>query len=95
VSDEEGVYVDGELHLTLETVAEIYCVEVVWLREAYNRGLLGAGRDMQRTVCIVAARLDHVAIVVRLRHLVGRDIDAVARALAEIDPLTWEGASGS
>ena len=85
MNSEESVYVDGELHLTLETVAEIYRVEVVWLREAYDRGLLGAGRTARRTECIAAARLDHVATVVRLRHFVGRDLGAVARALAEID----------
>ena len=78
------IYLDGELHLTLKTVAEIYQVEVVWLREVYDRGLLGAGRDAERTVCLAAARLDHVATVVRLRHLVGRDIDALVRALADV-----------
>ncbi len=83
MSDEERVYLDGELHLTLETVARIYRVEVVWLREVYDRGLLGSGRPAQRTVCIAAARLDHVATVVRLRHLVGADVDALARALAD------------
>lgn len=74
--------VDGERHLALETVAEIYHVQTVWLREVYDSGLLGRGHEAGGTISIAVTRLDRVATVVRLRHLCGSDVDTLALALA-------------
>lgn len=82
---DERIYVGGELYLSLETVAEIYRVEVVWLRQAQDAGLLGSDVATQPMVCIAAARLDHVATIVRLHQVLGLDLDAIRRELdAEI-----------
>ena len=75
------LYVDGELYLTLEAVAEVYAVEVVWLREVVDSGLVGAGVRAQPTACIAAVRLDHVATIVRMHRLLGLDVEAIRLAL--------------
>jgi hypothetical protein len=73
--------VDGELYLSLETVAELYEVKVVWLREAYDSGLLGSGVAKGPTVCIAAIQMDRVASLVRLHVTLGLDLDAIALSL--------------
>lgn len=82
----ERIFVGGELYLSVETVAEVYRVEVVWLREVLDAGLLAGGVASQPTLCIAAARLDHVATIVRLHRALGLDLDAIR--------LLLEGASG-
>jgi len=78
---EDRIYVDGELHVALESVAEMYRVEVVWLREVADAGLLGSGFRARPRPCIAAVRLDHVATLVRLRRVVGVDVEAIRLAL--------------
>lgn len=82
----ERIFVEGELYLSVETVAEVYRVEVVWLREVLDAGLLAGGVASQPTLCIAATRLDHVATIVRLHRALGLDLDAIR--------LLLEGASG-
>ena len=74
--------VEGELHLSLEAVAEVYRVQAVWLREVYDCGLLGSGVDAERTVFIHCARLDRVATIVRLHQVLGLDVEDIALELA-------------
>jgi hypothetical protein len=78
---EERVWLDGELYLALETVAEIYRVRYAWLREVYDLGLLGRGVDRGTTLCIGAVELDHVATIVRLHTVLGLDARAIRREL--------------
>ena len=75
--------VEGELYLSLETIAELYEVETVWLREAYDSGLLGGGIDKGPSVCIAAVQLDRVATLVRMHAVLGLDIDTIALSLEE------------
>jgi hypothetical protein len=75
------LYVEGELHLSLEVVAEVYAVEIAWLREVYDAGLLGAGVDSGPTVCISVLRLDRVAAIVRMHHVVGQDVETLRLVL--------------
>jgi hypothetical protein len=69
----------GETYLRLETVARIYRVEVVWLREVVASGLLDE-EDVGDARCIAAVRLDHVATIVRM-HRAGLGLDAIRIAL--------------
>ena len=80
----ERVYVEGELYLSLEAVAQVFEIQVVWLRKFYQRGLLGSGVDSDRTVCIAALHLDRVATIVRLRRQLGPDVDAISHALGKL-----------
>ncbi|MDA8592358.1 hypothetical protein N9L90_00370 [Planctomycetota bacterium] len=81
----ETIYFEGEPYLTLEALADVYQVQVVWLREIYQSGLLGSGVDAGTTICIAAVQLDRVATIVRLRHFVGQDVDAISHALGSLD----------
>jgi hypothetical protein len=82
---EHRIQIDGELYLTIERVAEIYAVQSVWLVEAYRAGLLGQGHERGATLCIAAVQLDRVATVVRLRHLLGPDLERIELALPRDD----------
>jgi hypothetical protein len=77
------VRVEGRLYLSLEVVAELYEVKSVLLRQAYERGLLGAGIDRERTLCIAAVELDRVATIVRLHQTIGLDLEAIGERLAQ------------
>lgn len=79
----ERLYIDGELYLSIETVAEVYRVEVVWLREVVDAGLLGAGVGSGPPDAIAAVRMDHVATIVRMHLALGLDVDAIGLALAD------------
>ncbi len=72
------VTIDGDLYLTLEAIAQCYRVEVAWLRRAYDAGVLGPGRQHERTVLLAARRLDRVAAVVRLSLYYSLDLEAMA-----------------
>ena len=53
----EKLYLEGELYLSLETVAEVYRVRTVWLREVFDTGLLGPGASGESGPCIAAVQL--------------------------------------
>ena len=78
---EARTWVDGELYLSIETVAEVYRVEVVWLREVIESGLLGTGAALGPAGAIAAIRMDHVATIVRMHRALGLDVDAIRLAL--------------
>jgi hypothetical protein len=80
------IYVGGELYLSVETVAEIYRVEVVWLREALGAGLVAGGVASEPTLCVAATRLDHVATIVRLHRSLGLDVEAIRLVLEGAGP---------
>jgi hypothetical protein len=71
--------VDGVLHLSIETVAELYRVRTVWLEEALDRGLVAAGRAPR---AIAITELDRVATVVRLHVVLGLEQAAIELLLA-------------
>lgn len=73
--------VDGELYLGLEVVAEIYEVQLVWLREAYEFGLLGSGVDSGPGLCVAAVEMDRIATIVRLHKVLGMELESIALAL--------------
>lgn len=79
-------YVDDELYLSLEVVAELYEVRVFWLHEVYDLGLLGEGVDADSSVCIAAFQLDRVARIVRLHRVLGFDAETIAASLADTLP---------
>jgi len=79
---EGRIYVDGELLLPLETVAELYQVRAVWLREVCELGLLGGRFVGGSGLCIAAIELDRVATIVRLGQRWGLDLDVIAVLLS-------------
>lgn len=77
------IYVEGELYLSLEAVAEVYAIQVTWLREAYEHGLFGAGVDADASVCVAAVQLDRVSTVIRMHHVLGLDLETIQLSLDE------------
>ena len=79
----DKLYVEGELYISLETVAELYQIQAVWLREVFDSGLLGSGVDSGSKVCIAAVQMDRVATIVRLHGVLGLDVETIALALGD------------
>jgi hypothetical protein len=79
----DRIYVRGELYLSLEAVAVIYAVDVLWLREVVDARLLGDGVESEPVPCIAAVRLDRVAAVVRLHRVLGLDVEAIRLAMED------------
>jgi hypothetical protein len=82
VSAGQVITIRGEGYLLLEDVADCYRVEVRWLTEAYNMGLIGEGEEVQSSHAIPVSRLGLVARVVRWRMQTGVDLMGLA-ALVE------------
>jgi len=61
----EVLVIDDERHVSLETAAALYEVEVVLEREVLELGLLGRAREHGGLVAIPVARLDRLAVAVR------------------------------
>ncbi len=80
----ERLYIGGELHLSLETVAEIYQVQILWLREVYDAGLVGQGLASGTTPCIAVVQLDRVATIVRLHTVLGLDLETISLTLEDL-----------
>lgn len=76
------LHLHGELYLTLETVAECYHIEISWVREVYDQGLLGEGANVRGSIAIAASMLDRFAEVQRLRRQTGLDLVAIAAMLS-------------
>lgn len=70
-----------EQYLRLETVAELYRVRVLWLREVADSGLLGPCERGDDGPLIAIVQLDRVAAIVRLHVHLGLDLTQLAREL--------------
>jgi hypothetical protein len=67
----------GELWVTLEAAADCYEVEVTWVREVYELGLLGPGEQVGSSTAIAAMELDHLARALRLHRQQGLELTAI------------------
>lgn len=79
--------VRGEAYVTLDTVAECYRVEVAWVREVYDHGLLGRGEEVEGATAVAAATLERLATVLRLHRQQGFDLGVIAGLLADVSEL--------
>ncbi|GJM23283.1 MAG: hypothetical protein DHS20C15_31980 [Planctomycetota bacterium] len=78
----QQVRIDGELYLSVETVAEVYAIKSIWLHEVCDAGLLPGSVDHDAGRWIAAIELDRVAAIVRLRAVIGNDVDAISALLS-------------
>lgn len=81
---DERVYIDGELYLSLELVAELYRVQPLVLRNACEHGLITPTAPHGASLCIAAFRLDRVATIVRLHVGLGLELHHIAAELAAL-----------
>ncbi len=78
MSAEQGkALIEGQLYLTLELVAECYEVQVSWLTEVYELGLLGHGERIESRIAIPVIRLDRVARVIRMHFHYGQELTSL------------------
>ena len=79
----------GERYVTLAGVAETYAVELTWIREVYDYGLLGEGEAVPREqaagpgddIAIAERLLDRVATIERLHRAHGVNLPGIALIL--------------
>lgn len=72
----------GEVFVTLASAAEAYRVEVRWVEQVYERGLLGPGERVGAEIALAEAELDRLASVVRWHRHCGLELDVVAALCA-------------
>lgn len=79
----DTIVIRGRTCLSLEGIARCYRVEVEWVREVYDLGLLGEGTPWNDTVALELDALDRVAEIRRLHEHVGANLAGIAMLLAE------------
>ena len=77
------LHVRGELYLTLDLVAACYSVEIRWLEQVTELGLLSTAERVEGALAIAARELDRVARIVRWHFHQGIDLGVVAVLLEE------------
>ncbi len=77
----QKIYIEGELYLGFEVVAEIYRVEVTWLQRACEVGLLAGDHEQAGVPCIAAVQLDRLSTIIRLHDVLGLDLEVIALTL--------------
>jgi hypothetical protein len=75
--NDERIVIRGEIHVSLSTVARCYAVEVTWIEEAYELGLLGVGELSGGSVLISVTQMDRIAQIVRLHFQQGVSLPGV------------------
>jgi hypothetical protein len=76
------IVIRGERYLTLQGVAETFEVELSWVQEVYDFGLLGPGETVEGTVAIASRLLDRVAEIRRMNRVQGVNLAGIALVLA-------------
>lgn len=75
------IVIRGETFVTLTAVAESFHVQVTWLRDVHDAGLLGPAERVGDELAIPASALDRVALVQRLHRHYGLDLEVIAVVL--------------
>lgn len=75
------ISIRGEAYLTLETVASCYEVEVEWVEEVYEHGLIGRGERVGDSTAVAAEMLDRVARILQLSRQLGINLEGIAALL--------------
>jgi hypothetical protein len=78
-----GPLVGGERFIPLAVVADCYEVELTWVQEVYEFGLLGEGRRVEGKLAVSTVMLERVAVIRRLTLQQGLNLAGVA-ALLEV-----------
>jgi hypothetical protein len=78
MTDRPKLTIHGEMYVTLSSLADTYRVEVEWVREVYDYGLLGTGEHVDDDIAVTAAMLDRMAEVCRLHDLLGVNLPGIA-----------------
>ena len=74
----KSITIKGGQYVTLTQAAECYEVEVAWVREVYDYGLLGVGELFEEEPAIEAGMLDRLAEIQRLHNQQGVNLPGIA-----------------
>lgn len=72
------VTIRGEHYVTLQDVAATFEIELTWVQEVYDYGLLGPGEAVGSTIAIASRWLDRVAAIRRLNRVQGINLAGIA-----------------
>lgn len=62
----ESLVIRGEVYVSLSTIAACYDVQLQWVEEVYEFGLLGTGESVGEQIAVAAVKLERMARIVRL-----------------------------
>ncbi len=79
------VTIRGERWITLEEVAECYRVEVTWVEDVYEHGLLGRGEHVGESIAVAVAMLERVARVLQLERRCGVNLAGIVLLLEPLE----------
>ncbi len=74
----EFFVVDGTRWVTVETVARCYTVQVEWVQQVVELGLVGRCEEREGSVTMPAAQLERVAKIVQLHFYQGLELSVVS-----------------
>lgn len=86
----EVISIRGRCYLTLETVAHCYRVEVKWVHEVYEMGMLGRGELVGGATAVEAAMLDRMGRILRLHRQQGINLAGIFQLLEDPTELVDE-----
>jgi hypothetical protein len=72
------ITIQGEHYITLSSAAECYEIEVGWVQQVYDEGLLGEGAEVEGDLAIPATMLDRLAEIQRLQNQQGINLSGIA-----------------
>ncbi len=72
------ITIQGEQYVTLTQAAACYEVEVGWVQQVYDHGLLGEGEEVDEGIAILASMLDRLAEIQRLHNQQGVNLNGIA-----------------
>ncbi len=81
----DGIRIRDELYLSLRSVADCYEVELEWLIQVYDSGLLGQGERVAEETVISSVMLDRVAEVRWLHQIAGVNLAGIVLLLNQRD----------
>jgi len=77
------IRIEGEVYLTVETVARCFDVEVHWVEEVHALGLIGRGARAGDSLAIASVMLDRLAMILRLQRQQGVNLEGILVMLGE------------
>lgn len=68
--------IHGETYVSLEDISEVCHVEITWVQQVYELGILGPGEHIESVTVVPASFLDRAVRVRRITLQTGLDLDA-------------------
>ena len=80
---EQVITIAGNAYLRSEAIAQIFAVQVTWVHEVVEHGLLEGAAVVEESLCLRVDQMDRIATLVRLQRVYELDWDQLAFYLQE------------